>query len=464
MNNSKNLASIIILFVALVSGAKGEAGLPQAGGQVAEQPNIIFIMADDLGAGHLGSYGQTVLETPEIDRLATQGMRFTQAYAGSTVCAPSRSVLMTGLHTGHTTVRGNWGPNGERIPLNDEDVTIAEVLKAAGYRTGMIGKWGLGEPGTTGLPNKQGFDYWFGFLNQHNAHSYYPPYLWRNDRIVYYNENENGQRATYAQDLFIEEALSFIRAEKNGPFFLYLPLTLPHTELAARPGSKEKYRGQFEEVSYPASKGRPEVVEVKAEYAGMIATMDHDVGLIMQELETQGIAKNTIIVFTSDNGAATEEGAVAEYFDGSGPLRGIKRDMYEGGIRVPLIVSWPGRIPEGSVEENSHVAFQDFLPTFAEIGGGAAPNGLDGISILPALVGKNAVGNDRPLYWEFRQKSDRPLKQAVRLGRWKAVRLGEDQPIELFDLSVDLSELNDVAIDHPELVQRFAEIMRSSRN
>lgn len=429
-----------------------------------EQPNIIFIMADDLGYGHLGSYGQKVLETPAIDRLASNGMRFTQAYAGSTVCAPSRSVLMTGQHTGHTTVRGNWGPNGERIPLKDEDITIAEVLKSAGYRTGMIGKWGLGEPGTTGLPNRQGFDHWFGFLNQHNAHSFYPPFLWRNDRIVYYNENENGQRRTYVQDLFIEETLDFIRNEKNSPFFLYLPLTLPHTELAARPGLAKKYSGKFDDLPWPAEKGRPEVAEAKAEYAGMIATMDHDIGLIMAELDKQGIADRTIVIFTSDNGAATEHGAVAEYFDGSGPLRGIKRDMYEGGIRVPLIVNWPSRIAAGTVETLSHVSFQDFLPTFAEIGGGVAPTGIDGISILPALVEEETVGNDRPLYWEFRQKPHLPLKQAVREGKWKAVRLREDQPIELYDLSVDLSESNDIAADHPELVDRFEEIMTTSRN
>ena len=290
-------------------------------------PNVIFILADDLGYGHLGSYGQEDIETPELDELARNGMRYTQAYAGSTVCAPSRSVLMTGQHTGHTTVRGNWGPDGERVPLKDSDITVAEVLKSAGYTTGMIGKWGLGEPGTSGLPNKQGFDYWYGFLNQHNAHSFYPPYLWRNDRIVYYNENETGQRQTYVQDLFIEEALQFIRSNKDEPFFLYLPFTLPHTELAAREEMVEKYRGRFDEVVHPAELGRPAVLEAKATYAGMVSTLDHDVGRILQELDQLGIAENTIVIFTSDNGAANEHGAVSDYFDGTGPLRGIKRDI-----------------------------------------------------------------------------------------------------------------------------------------
>ena len=430
------------------------------------QPNIIFILADDLGYGHLGSYGQTDIETPELDRLASEGLRYTQAYAGSTVCAPSRSVLMTGQHTGHTTVRGNWGPDGERIPLKDSDVTVAEVLKSAGYTTGMIGKWGLGEPGTSGLPNKQGFDHWFGFLNQHKAHKFYPEYVWRNDRIVYLNENETGQRETYVQDLFIEEALQFIRSNKDQPFFLYLPFTLPHTELAAREEMVEKYRGRFEEVVHPAELGRPAVREAKATYAGMVSTLDQDVGRIVRELEELGIAEDTIVIFTSDNGAATEHGAVSEYFDGTGPLRGIKRDLYEGGIRVPLIASWPGEIPAGRVDDASHVTFWDFLPTFAELGGAEVPEGLtlDGISVVPSLLRGAAVGNDRPLYWEFRQKPDAGLKQAVRWGRWKAVRLSEGADLEIYDLEEDLGETRNVAAQHPELVEKFESYLRSARD
>ena len=371
---------------------------------------------------------------------------------------------MTGQHTGHTTVRANFGPDGERIPLNDQDITVAEVLKSAGYTTGMIGKWGLGEPGTTGLPNNQGFDHWFGFLNQHNAHSFYPPYLWRNDRIVYFNENENGQRQTYVQDLFIEDALLFIRTNKDKPFFLYLPFTLPHTELAARDDMLEKYRGRFDDVPFPAKDGRPPVEEAKATYAAMVSTLDHDVGRVLRELEIQGVAENTLVIFTSDNGAATEDGAVAEYFNGSGPLRGIKRDLYEGGIRVPMIASWPGKIAAGVVDESSHIVFWDFLPTFAELAGAEPPDKLDGISIVPSLLEGTAVGNDRPLYWEFRQKPHTEMKQAVRWGRWKAVRTGELAELEIYDLKTDVGETNDIAPNNPELVRKFEAYLASVRD
>jgi arylsulfatase A-like enzyme len=468
VNKAESVISIFCLVISLAA-CDGETEEPrQSDGHASEdasRPNIIFILADDLGYGHLGSYGQVDIETPELDELARNGLRYTQAYAGSTVCAPSRSVLMTGQHTGHTTVRGNWGPDGERVPLNDSDITVAEVLKSAGYATAMIGKWGLGEPGTSGLPNKQGFDHWFGFLNQHNAHSFYPPYLWRNDRIVYYNENETGQRQTYVQDLFIEEALEFIRSSKNQPFFLYLPFTLPHTELAAREAMVEKYRGRFDEVVHPAELGRPAVPEAKATYAGMVSTLDHDVGRIVRELEEQGIAENTIVLFTSDNGAANEHGAVSEYFDGTGPLRGIKRDMYEGGIRVPLIASWPGTIPAGTTDAASHVTFWDFLPTFAELAGAELPDDLelDGISITPSLLHGAEVGNDRPLYWEFRQKPDSGLKQAVRWGRYKAVRLSEDADLEIYDLQDDIGETRDIADQYPDLVEKFESYLRTAR-
>jgi len=428
------------------------------------RPNIVFILADDLGYGHLGFNGQEVIKTPELDKMASEGLRFDQAYSGSTVCAPSRSVLMTGQHTGHTTVRANFGPDGGRIPLNESDVTVAEALQAAGYVTGMIGKWGLGEPGTTGLPNDQGFDHWFGYLNQHNAHSFYPPYLWRNDRMVYFNENENGQRNTYTPDLFIEDALQFIRSNKDKPFFLYLPFTLPHTELAARADMLEQYRGKFEDVSFPAYKGRPAVEEVKATYAAMVSTLDHDVGRVMRELEKQGIAENTIVIFTSDNGAATEDGAVAEYFNGSGPFRGIKRDLYEGGIRVPLVVKWPGKIGAGRLDKTSQVAFWDFLPTLAELAGAETPDGVDGISIVPGLLDDTQVGSDRPLYWEFQKNPESDIKQAVRWGRWKAVRLSPQTPLEIYDLQTDVGETQNVAEQHPDLVDKFESYLLTARN
>lgn len=465
MSKTSHIVSIfsLILWVAGCHANDDQSSADQSGSE-AMRPNIIFIMADDLGYGHLGSYGQKDIETPELDQLARDGLRYTQAYAGSTVCAPSRSVLMTGQHTGHTTVRGNWGPDGERMPLKDSDVTVAEVLKSAGYTTGMIGKWGLGEPGTSGLPNKQGFDHWFGFLNQHKAHKFYPEYVWRNDRMVYLDENETGQRETYVQDLFLGETLEFIRANKDEPFFLYLPFTLPHTELAAREEMVEKYRGRFEEVVHPAELGRPAVPEAKATFAGMISTLDQDVGRIVRELEELGIAENTIVIFTSDNGAASEHGAVAEYFGGSGPLRGIKRDLYEGGIRVPMIVSWPGTIAAGQVDDSSQVTFWDVLPTLAELGGAKVPEELrlDGISVVPSLLDGSAVGNDRPLYWEFRRKPDTPLMQAARWGRWKAVRLSEDAALEIYDLDADIGETRDVAAEHPELVEKFETFLSSA--
>jgi len=467
MSRTKNVISILgLIFWAAGCHANDGHQAADSTSSSTARPNIIFIMADDLGYGHLGSYGQVDIETPELDQLARDGLRYTQAYAGSTVCAPSRSVLMTGQHTGHTTVRGNWGPDGERIPLKDEDITVAEILKSAGYTTGMIGKWGLGEPGTSGLPNRQGFDHWFGFLNQHKAHKFYPEYVWRNDRMVYLDENETGQRETYVQDLFIEETLQFIRDNKDGPFFLYLPSTLPHTELAAREEMVEKYRGKFEEVVHPAELGRPAVPEAKATFAGMISTLDHDVGRIMVELVEQGIAENTIVIFTSDNGAANEHGAVAEYFNGSGPLRGIKRDLYEGGIRVPMIVSWPGTIPAGQVDDSSQVTFWDVLPTLAELGGAEVPAdlALDGISIAPSLLHGATVGNDRPLYWEFRLKPHTGLMQAARWGSWKAVRLSEDAALEIYNLDEDIGETRDVAAEHPELVEKFEAFLSSSRN
>jgi arylsulfatase A-like enzyme len=282
--------------------------------------------------------------------------------------------------------------------------------------------------------------------------------------MVYLDENETGQRETYVQDLFLGETLEFIRANKDEPFFLYLPFTLPHTELAAREEMVEKYRGRFEEVVHPAELGRPAVPEAKATFAGMVSTLDQDVGRIVRELEELGIAENTIVIFTSDNGAANEHGAVSEYFDGTGPLRGIKRDLYEGGIRVPLIVSWPGTIPAGLVDDASHVTFWDFLPTFAELGGAEVPAELqlDGISVVPSMLQGAEVGNDRPLYWEFRRKPDTPLMQAVRWGRWKAVRLSEDADLEIYDLQEDLGETRDVADQHPELVEKFESYLRSA--
>ena len=413
------------------------------------KPNIIFILADDLGYGDLGCYGQTMVQTPCLDQMAAEGVRFTDCYAGSTVCAPSRSVLMTGQHSGHTRVRAN-----ARLTLRPEDITVAEVLKRAGYATGIVGKWGLGEPNTTGLPNKQGFDEWFGYLNQGRAHNYYPDYLWRNEQKVHLEGNLNGVKEQYSHDLFTGEALDFIRRHKAQPFFLYLAYTIPHAnnELGRETGDGMEIPGYgiYADESWPnPQKG----------HAAMISLMDYDVGQLLALLKDLGIDDNTVVFFTSDNGPHKEGGADPRFFSSSGPLRGYKRDLYEGGIRVPMIVRWPGRIKPGKDSEEP-CAFWDFLPTAAEIAGADAPDDIDGISLLPAMLGEKQQSHEY-LYWEFQH--GKRFKQAVRMGNWKAVRYGMKQDIELYDLSADIGEQNDLADQRPDLADRAAGIMTTAR-
>jgi len=421
----------------------------------ARKPNILFIQADDLGYGDLSSYGQRNFKTPNIDRLAADGMRFTQYYAGSTVCAPSRSALMTGQHTGHTRIRGN-----ARYPLLPEDVTVAEVLKSAGYRTALIGKWGLGEAETTGIPTRQGFDYFFGYLNQRHAHNYYPSFLWRNEervklRNIVPNEDAEGagvssNKLDYSPDLFTAEALSFL--EKNGkdPFFMYLNYIIPHANNEARDkGMEVPDLGEFANKDWPA----PEKAK-----AAMITRLDRDVGRLMELLKKLGLENDTVVLFTSDNGPHKEGGANPDFHDSNGPLRGIKRDMYEGGIRVPMIVRWPGKVPAGKTSDRVW-AHWDFLPTAAEIAGARAPAGIDGISMLPSLRGKKQRGHDF-LYWEFHENG---FEQAVRMGDWKAVRRAPDAPLELYDLKTDLGEQHNVAARHPEIIKKIEEYLKSAR-
>jgi arylsulfatase A-like enzyme len=422
------------------------------------RPNIIFIQADDLGYGDLSCYGQRKFKTPNIDRLAAEGMRFTQYYAGGTVCAPSRSALMTGQHTGHTRIRGN-----ARRPLLPEDVTVAEVLKAtpgAGYKTALIGKWGLGEAGTTGVPNRQGFDYFFGYLNQRHAHNYYPTFLWRNEervklRNVVPDEDEEGSgnstnRVDYTHDLMAEEALKFIERNIGGPFFLYLAFTIPHANNEAKnKGMEVPDLGEF------ASEDWPDQEKAKA---AMITRMDRDVGRLMASLKKLGIDDNTLVFFTSDNGPHREGGADPDFFDSNGPLRGIKRDLYEGGIRVPMIARWPNRIKAGA--NSDHVwAHWDVLPTLAEIAGVNPPAHIDGISMLTVLLGRPRRVHEF-LYWEFHERG---FSQAVRMGDWKAVRKSPDSPLELYDLKNDLGEQNDVAAKHPEVVKKIEDYLKTAR-
>jgi arylsulfatase A-like enzyme len=419
-------------------------------------PNIVFIMADDLGYGDLGCYGQKEIQTPNIDSLAEQGLRFTQCYAGAPVCAPSRSVLMTGQHTGHTRVRGNTGKGGVlgiggkpgRVPLEDSDITVAEILKTAGYKTGMSGKWGLGEPGTSGLPNDQGFDFWFGFLNQRRAHSHYPDYLWLNRQRFDLPGNSNGQQHQYAHDLMTGFALHFIREQvaesPQQPFFLYVPYTVPHAN--------------FEVPDLGAYDDKPWTDEEKA-YAAMITRMDGDVGHLLQLLDELSIADNTIVFFCSDNGAADRYDGT---FESSGPLRGRKRDMYEGGIRTPMVSRWPGHIPAGEVSDVPWM-FADFLPTAVSLANAEVPAGLsiDGRSIVPTLLGKQQPElADRFFYWEFFEKG---YQQAGRWRDWKAVRLEQGGPLRLFDLAQDVGEENDVAAQNPDIVEKFEAFLASAR-
>lgn len=438
-----------LAMLALVLFISGCRGFSTASDGPEKRPNIIFIMADDLGYGDLGCYGQRVIETPHIDRLAQEGLRFTQCYAGSTVCAPSRSVLMTGKHTGHTTVRGNFGLGGVqglgggqgRVPLKHEDVTVAELLKQAGYSTGMTGKWGLGEPNTPGQPNRQGFDAWFGYLNQRRAHTYYPTFIWRNQARVPLPGNADEQKTQYTHDMFTDFALDFVRENQRRPFFLYLPYCIPHAK--------------YEIPSTVPYSDRPWTSDEKV-HAAMVTRMDRDIGRLMSLLKELGIDQHTVVFFCSDNGAAKRwEGR----FDSSGPLRGRKRDLYEGGIRTPMIVRWPGRIKAATVSDSAWY-FADVLPTLAALAGVRPPADIDGISVLPTLLGQAQDLSQRFLYWEF---FERGFQQAVRWGKWKAIRSKPGQPLELYDLSNDIAETQDLAADHPDIVARIEAYLKTAR-
>ena len=428
-----------------------------------ETPNIVFILADDLGYGDLGCYGQKHFETPNIDRMAAEGMRFTQHYSGSTVCAPSRCALMTGLHTGHTAVRDNEGPYGA-MPLGPSDVTVAEVLKQAGYTTGVIGKWDMAGPDAEGIPNQHGFDYSFGYLHSSHAHNHYPEYLWRNGQKVMLEGNRNGQGTQYSHDLFTQEALEYLERERNRPFFLYLAYTLPHAELTVPEASLNSYLGKFPEKPFEQKKQwSPGVYNSqenpKAAFAGMISRLDRDVGRLLAKLKELGLDRDTLVIFTSDNGPHREGGADPHFFGGSGPLRGMKRDLYEGGIRIPFIARWPEKIESGSTSD--HVsAFWDILPTCAELAGSGAPEEIDGLSMVPSLLGRSGEQEKHGhLYWEFQEK------QAVRMGDWKAVRPdGEGGGLELYDLKRDIGEKQDLTKQHPEIIARIKKILKASHD
>ena len=419
------------------------------GTAIGARPNIIFVMVDDMGYGDLGCYGGTVIPTPHLDRMAAAGLRFTQCYAGSTVCAPSRSVLMTGQHTGHTTVRGNFGKEGGviglgggkgRVPLRAEDVTVAEVLKKVGYTTGVTGKWGLGEPGTSGHPNRQGFDEFFGYLNQRRAHTYYPTFIWRNEKRVALDGNRDGRQAHYTHDMFTDFALRFIRKNKRGPFFLYLAWTIPHAK--------------FEIPDIEPFANKPWTQQEKV-YAAMLTRMDRDMGRLFSHLKELGIDRETVVFFCSDNGAA---GRYDGRFDSSGPLRGRKRDMYEGGLRTPMLVRWPGVIAPHTSDLVWY--FADVLPTLAELAGASLPTSTDGVSVLPTLRGEEQDLSRRMLYWEYFEAG---FQQAARRGDWKVVRPKIGTPLELYEMKSDLGEKENVAALHPDVVAGFERRLASVR-
>lgn len=431
------------------------AGLPISLSAQDKKPNIIFIMTDDLGYGDLSCFGQQKFTTPYLDQLAAEGMKFTQFYSGSTVCAPARCSLMTGLHTGHCYIRGNKEiqPEGQH-PLKADTVTVARLMKQAGYTTGCIGKWGLGGPGSEGAPNQQGFDHFFGYLCQRQAHTFYPTHLWRNDEKVELN-NEH-----YSHDMMTDEVLGFIKDNQDDPFFLYLPFTIPHAEMKAPDDALEPFKGRFEEEPFGGRGNYGAQDSPRAAFAGMVTRMDEHVGKIMALLKELNLEEDTLVIFTSDNGPHREGGHDPDYFDSNGPLKGIKRDLYEGGIRVPTIARWTGKIEAGSTSDHTG-AFWDMLPTFAELGGADVPENLDGISMAPVLSGKaDQQKKHDHLYWEFHEQGGR---QAVRKGKWKAVRNGWKNPIELYNLEDDLGEEKNLASQHKDIVMMMETLMKESR-
>jgi arylsulfatase A-like enzyme len=442
----------------VVAASVGTGGQQPA---VPPRPNILLIQADDLGYGDLSSYGQTQFSTPSLDRLAAEGMRFTSYYSGSTVCAPSRTSLMTGLHTGHAPIRGN----GE-FPLEPGDVTVAMALRDAGYRTAVIGKWGLGQADTTGRPDRKGFEYSFGVLDHRHAHRQFTDHLFRNGQRVAASTTD------YVNDLFTREASEFIGRSDSRPFFLYLNYTVPHAELRVPDDAVAPFRARISEAK-PFVNAAADAREVgpdgpslgyrsqptpRAAFAAMVTRMDRDIGRLLEQLRAQGLDSRTLVLFTSDNGPHQEGGADPVFFKSSGPLRGIKRDLYEGGIRVPMIARWTGTVPAGRTSDHPW-AHWDVFPTAVELAGAKAPTALDGLSMVRALKGQTQPTHDF-FYWEFHERG---FQQAARMGDWKAVRLKADAPLELYHLGRDLGETTNVAAENPQVIQRFETYFKTAR-
>lgn len=477
---------------------------PLSAAESAPPPNIVFILADDLGYGDVGAFGQTKIRTPHIDRLAAEGMMLTQHYAGNAVCAPSRSVLMTGQDPGHTYIRANRGmakggiavvgqPETEgQFPIPDAEITLAEVLREAGYATGGFGKWGLGGPDSTGAPLRQGFDRWFGYNCQAVAHNFYPTYLWDDDKTIQLNNPafsahdtfrddedpndpasyERFQGKEYSADLISDEVLKFIRKNKDLPFFVYWASTVPHVALQVPDDSLAEYIGEWEDAPYPGGKGYIPHFKPRAAYAAMITRMDRDVGRAMDLVKELGLEENTIFVFTSDNGPThgTHEGLAgtdATFFNSHGGLRDGKGSLYEGGMRVPTVIRWPAQVAAGT-SSDLVTGFEDWLPTFASVARApSAPTNVNGIDITPTLIGTGQ--EPRPyLYREFPSYRG---QQSIRVGHWKAVRQNLTPPLgaepvlktELYNIKTDITESTDVAAEHPDLVAHLEKLMREKR-
>ncbi|MFT7618326.1 MAG: arylsulfatase A [Planctomycetota bacterium] len=474
-----SLFTFIYLACAITSCCSFAQSSPPEKAAQTSLPNIVFILADDLGYGELGSYGQEKIKTPHLDQLAKQGLRFTQHYSGAPVCAPSRCVLLTGKKLSRASIRGNKEvqPEGQ-WPIAKDETTIAEILKARGYRTGAMGKWGLGPPRSEGAPEKQGFDFFYGYNCQRQAHNFFPPHLWLNGEKHLLNnplfrphqkvegpefDLEQFRGNEYAPELIANAALAFIRRNQKQPFFLYLPFVEPH--LAMQPPEKwvNQYPADWDKKPYLGGRSYLPHPRPRAGYAAMISHLDDHVGRVVALIDELGLAENTLIVFTSDNGPTHDVGGVdTNFFASAGSLRGRKGSVYEGGLRVPTIARWSGKIKGGSTTDCIS-SFEDWLPTLSELGGAAKDKNAQGVSLVPTLLAKDGQVEHPYLSWEFYGYGG---QQAVRMGQWKGVRQKlkkGGEAIRLFDLNSDIGEQKDVAADHPKIVKKMGAIMRKDR-
>jgi len=480
MKTFKTISIVAIAFIMALScsekinASEGNAAASNRA-STERKPNIVYFLADDLGYNELGCYGQKWIKTPNIDSIATSGIRFTQHYSAQAVCAPARCSLMTGMHQGHSYIRGNGNPVERRgkgkpkdlyfpgqHPIPDSTLTIAEVLKKQGYATAAIGKWGLGFEGSSGDPNKQGFDLFYGFLCQVHAHNHYPRFLWRNGKKEMLKGNDRKLTGeTFSQDKFTEVALDFVNENKDKPFFLYMPYAIPHLSIQVTDESLEEYKGNIPEAEYKHRGYLPHPFP-RAGYAAMISHLDRDIGKVMDLVKKLGLEEDTIFIFASDNGPTYDRlgGSDSDFFESSGPLRGRKGSLYEGGIRVPMVASWKGKIAPGTTTDLIS-AFWDVFPTFCDLAGAEAPRNIDGISFLPTLLGRAQQKKHGFLYWEF---SSYGGQQALRMGKWKVLRQGlmknRDAEFQLYDLENDIGETKNVAADQPEVLKKAIEILK----